>query len=1031
MLELAVYVGCFIGNSIGSCVIGNSAHDGTKLLFKNLYSKLKALKPDENRDLLKALYRSYWQATFFIAKDVESRTVSSSIFDGDEREFINKVLPDVKAKLKQLDSSNAIALIEISSNDEINKFLDSLENLVKRQQMTDSAKDEQIKLCEYALNELQKSFGEIPKGFETDFRKRWFDHLCLSFAEQLKTDERVSTIFQAQMLADIKTNNGSLLSIEVFTAELETVSSAVKTGFDEMRRFLTSISDDVAEIKTGVNAVKETLEEFRGHFQKPSPSQIHNTMKPLIHGLANTKVYGREIECRILLDAMRDGASRVLVYTAPGGFGKTTLLTKLVQMIAPDEKTLTEPTINGFLHFDCRNSPSLSTILGNLGMLVGRREEFEEIAENGDLDVAQKWRAAFDKLSDDGKRTWIAVDNLESVLDGEREITDEIIKSLFEASFTGSHNARLILVSRLLPKVAPKNKANFCSLSQISEMILNGLPLPQCVKYLRDKFAEETDETCEEFARRVHRLPMALEWAVGYLSDNEMTLTELLTRVGFFEDFDAYQMRDGTEYLEKGLKRLHYEQLTQLEWGLPESLPILRLLAFFNREMPRAFLEHTGPAELELRKTLVKLKNDNLITEGETEDLYLRHETPEGFSLQTCAMHPILCENEFFDKKSDEFLEILDFTAKKCLHRAFQALQRNFFIYATEMFENVAQIHKYQVDELHLDKENDLARAYLNKGVAFGNSNRLEEAIDNYDKAIEIRERLIKPECKELESELAIAYLNKGTALGSFNKLERAIDELNKAVKIYERLIKDGRNELESELATAYLNKGNALWISKKTREAINELNKAIEIYERLTAAGRIEFISFLALAHMNKGSALWTSDKFKEAISEYDEATDIYERLLKDGRVGLENELAVAYMNKGNALTDDNQDDLALKFYDQAATLWRKLVQSGMIFLLPDLMGLFWNRYKLFAKMRDWVQVAETTEEALSYCRFALENKSIHDKLKQATVYNFSKIIDPLRNLSPDEREKINASLDAETARVVWELADGESILT
>ena len=54
---------------------------------------------------------------------------------------------------------------------------------------------------------------------------------------------------------------------------------------------------------------------------------------------------------------------------------------------------------------------------------------------------------------------------------------------------------------------------------------------------------------------------------------------------------------------------------------------------------------------------------------------------------------------------------------------------------------------------------NDLAMAYMNKGVALGNLGRLNEAVAEYDKAIAIHEDLVNEQKRdELANDLAMAY---------------------------------------------------------------------------------------------------------------------------------------------------------------------------------------------------------------------------------------------------------------------------------
>jgi hypothetical protein len=51
----------------------------------------------------------------------------------------------------------------------------------------------------------------------------------------------------------------------------------------------------------------------------------------------SAEIEGRESECDELLRALNHPPSHVLAFAAPGGFGKTALLSKLIQKISLDD----------------------------------------------------------------------------------------------------------------------------------------------------------------------------------------------------------------------------------------------------------------------------------------------------------------------------------------------------------------------------------------------------------------------------------------------------------------------------------------------------------------------------------------------------------------------------------------------------------------------------------------------------------------------------------------------------------------------
>ncbi len=122
----------------------------------------------------------------------------------------------------------------------------------------------------------------------------------------------------------------------------------------------------------------------------------------------------------------------------------------------------------------------------------------------------------------------------------------------------------------------------------------------------------------------------------------------------------------------------------------------------------------------------------------------------------------------------------------------------------------------------------------MNKGITLDNLGRLNEAVDEYNKAIKIREDLVNEQKRdELADNLATAYMNKGVALWRLDRSNEAVDEYDKAIKIREDLVNEQkRDELANSLAMAYMNKGIAL-------DNLGRLNEAVDEYDKSEKAGQ------------------------------------------------------------------------------------------------------------------------------------------------------------------------------------------------
>jgi len=201
-----------------------------------------------------------------------------------------------------------------------------------------------------------------------------------------------------------------------------------------------------------------------------------------------------------------------------------------------------------------------------------------------------------------------------------------------------------------------------------------------------------------------------------------------------------------------------------------------------------------------------------------------------------------------------------------------------------------------------------LAAAWNNKGIILEGQGKYDEAIKAYDEVI------------RLDPNLAEAWHNKGVAFGKQSKYDEAIQAYDEAIRLnpnyanawynkgaalgkqgkYDEAIKayDEVIRLDPNYAEPWNNKGNALYAQGKYDEAIKAYDEAIRLDPNLAEAWH------------NKGVALGKQSKYDEAIKAYDEA------------IRLNPNYANAWYNKGNALYNLGKYDEAIKAYDEAIRL-------------------------------------------------------------------------------------------------------------
>ena len=685
--------------------------------------------------------------------------------------------------------------------------------------------------------------------------------------------------------------------------------------------------------------------DLKASIDKLTP-QLTSEAEPLIHTLpTQQEIEGRTEECTTILRTLAASKEHVVTFAAPGGFGKTALLAKVVQQLSSDGKSLREQVmlpdgetiqtnIGALLYVDCRDDIKPAALFANAGRLVGQEQAFQEIY-NSNTSLSDKLQEIFSRLSKNNqKRVWFLFDNFEPFLNEKGEIATTELREFFSAIFAGQHSVYALIVGREAPRFSPREQV--LELAAVGNNLFDGLPLHYCLTYLRKCGAtqglsgspEDIDAVLKEFALRVHRIPLALVWAVGYLRDTNYSLKDVLQKAELFEDFDNEQARDADRYESKGLKRLHYEQLNIQS---SDSVPILRLLALFKRAVPKGALAHLM-SEVELNRKLTRLERNKLISREESDDAYTRVRKDE-LSLNLYALHPVICENDFFEAFTDKE-SFYGAAASNCWHRIAIALQIKHSTYALELAECGLRLYgKLSEDFQKLGMFVNFASMLIQKGMALDDLGRLPQAIIEYEKAISILEQLVEiTQQSDLAVPLAAGHLNKGAALRRLHRLQEALDQYEKSIAFLKKLVKaDAQPKFANELATAYQNKAVALDELDRKSEAIAEFDKSIEIRERLVnVEQQLHLANDLAMIYTNKGLLLIGLEKMPEAIVEFDKAIEIRERLVNvEQQLHVESDLAITYGNKGFALSALNKVAESIIQVDKAIAIHERLVHD------------------------------------------------------------------------------------------------------
>ena len=289
--------------------------------------------------------------------------------------------------------------------------------------------------------------------------------------------------------------------------------------------------------------------------------------------------------------------------------------------------------------------------------------------------------------------------------------------------------------------------------------------------------------------------------------------------------------------------------------------------------------------------------------------------------------------------------------ARLCKEAAFVHETADDNLGAVAMYDRAIEIRERLVNVGgRRDVADDLAELYSNKAVAVSNLGDEQAAVALYDQAIEIRERLVAVEGRrELSDGLAVLYMNKANSVCKLGDNRAAVALYDRAIEIRERLVNvEGRRELSDGLAVLYMNKANAVSRLGDNRAAVALYDRAIKITERLVnVEGESELVYDLSNLYQNKANAVSKLGENDVSVILYDRAIEIRERLVNvEGRRELASGLADLYQNKGASVKDLGDNRAAVALYDRAIEIRERLVNvEGRRELANDLASIYMNK--------------------------------------------------------------------------------------
>ncbi|WP_410509993.1 tetratricopeptide repeat protein [Methanosarcina hadiensis] len=579
---------------------------------------------------------------------------------------------------------------------------------------------------------------------------------------------------------------------------------------------------------------------------------------------------------------------RILLLSGVGGVGKSTLARALIDLRPVD---VPEPF---WFDFNKNQSVKLGDILEKLASYLKAPEIIsfkDERREAGKLDV--------DKLTGElhrRNRIWLIFDDLSTILE-DQHFADIEIELLFSSLRYNTHNAKVIITSRILP-IFENGESLLDVVENEEKQHLNGLRKDFAIDYLASNGLDKVEpKKLEELATGVDGHPLALK-----------LLIELVKEFGVkdtLEDLSMYQEQKENTIIKA---RKLFDKLAGEEKGLLERISVYRE-PIDIKGLKEMFTENTP-------KNSVKKLIDKSLLETDHNGKYW--------------LHPLVREFSYEDLKNKKETHILAVKYYLLFSLPKNPTNKEHLRSATEAHYHACKAEEYDLaaNIIWMYKLPDLLDLW-------GNSRTL----------IEIYEKLLPKDHFKDETLLKNRSIH-GYILGNLGHAHSNLGEPRKAIKYYEQALKFVREAGERrEEGAALGNIGNEYCYLGEPKRAIEYYEQALKIL-RETGDRRAE------------GNLLGNLGNAHSDLRDSRKAIEYYEQALRIARETGDRR-AEGYLlgNLGNAYNGLGETRTAIGYFEQAIGILREM---GARHGVENHLGNLGNAYRRLGKLRKAIECYE-----------------------------------------------------------------------
>ncbi|CAF1335738.1 unnamed protein product [Adineta ricciae] len=443
---------------------------------------------------------------------------------------------------------------------------------------------------------------------------------------------------------------------------------------------------------------------------------------------------------------------------------------------------------------------------------------------------------------------------------------------------------------------------------------------------------------------------------------------DLVTKMSFFihdlqqqiidlhkEQFDQENKSNTyTVYRGQGISRSDFEQLKDTQGGIVIFNNFM--LTTLNRSSSLAFVQDNSNMIGVIFEITINLSTSSPVFALIREASYYQNEEKVIFALHSMFrigdIKPIQETNEplwqvhltLTDDNNVQLQNLADIIRKetRSSHHGWQRLGN--YMLKLNKFDEAEHIFLYVLNGT--DNEQEKAGIYHALGLINHNQSKYSEAIELYQKAIEINQRVLPA----YHTDLADSYSSIGSSYSRMNEHSQALLYHEKAFEIYQKTLSPDH----LDLAVCYINFGEVFHNLSRYSDALFNHQKALKIKLKVLSPDHPEVASCYSFI----GTVYNTMGEYSKALASHKEALEIRLKSLRANHP----DLATSYKNIGEVYSN-------LNAYSEALIYHKKALEIELNILPPyhHSLALSYNNIgSVYDELNDYPNALSNYEKAL-----------------------------------------------------------------